>query len=153
MAFEVLREGEPISFREIKIVSLMWVSVIQHRRFRETYVAIQRGKKHCLQTQLSVKLDEYDILRCHGHYIYVHADFSQEVKCPKLLPRGEHFTQFLILDVHQRLIQVGVAHTLSQIRQEYWILQGRAELRKVISKCVVCKRHGGSSFKLPNMPA
>ena len=115
----------------------MWVSVIQHRRFRETHVAIQRGKKHCLQTQLGVKLYEYDILRCHGRY--AHADFSQEVKCSKLLPRGEHFTQLLILEVHQRLIHVGVAHTLSQIRQEYWIPQGQAEVRKVISKCVVCK--------------
>ena len=95
---EVLSEGEPISFREIKIVSLLWVSVIQRRRFRETYLAIQRGKRHCLQTQLGVKLDKYDILRCHGRYD--NADFSQEVKCPKLLPRGEHYTQLLILEVH-----------------------------------------------------
>ena len=46
---------------------------------------------------------------------------------------------------------MGVVHTLSQISQEYWIPQSRAEVRKVISKGVICKRHGGSLFQLPNM--
>jgi len=101
--------------------------------------------------QLGIKMDEFDILRCHGHYC--RTDLPQEAKCPKLLPRGEYYTYLLIQEVHQQLVHVGVSHTLSQIRQEFWIPQGRAEVRKVISKCVVCKRHGGSSFWLPNMPA
>ena len=71
---------------------------------------------------------------------------------PKLLPRKNFFTQHIILEVHTRLIHAGVAHTLSQLRQEFWIPQGRAEVRQVIYQCVVCKRHDGKAFCLPNMP-
>ena len=149
--FDTLKETKPISSQEVRVVSLLWISAIQHKHFREVYVAIQKRKRHCLQMQLGIKIDEFDILRCHGRYS--HTDLPQDVKCPKLLPRGEYYTYLLIQEVHQRLVHVGVSHTLSQIRQEFWIPQGRAEVRKVISKCVVCKRHSGPSFRLPNMPA
>ena len=54
--------------------------------------------------------------------------------------------------MHQRLVHAGVSHTLSQVRQEFWVPQERAEVRRVLSRCVICKRHGGSSFCLPRMP-
>jgi len=66
-----------------------------------------------------------------------------------LLPRHEWFTVLLVREVHQRLVHVGVAHTL---REEYWILQGRAQIRSIISKCVICQKYEGSLFQLPNMP-
>ena len=92
----------------------------------------------------------YTVLRCYGRY--ANAAIAEETKYPKLLPRRVHFTSLIIIEVHQHLIHAGISHTLGQIRQEYWIPQGRAEVRRVLSRCVVCKRHGGPSFGLPNMP-
>jgi len=43
-------------------------------------------------------------------------------ECPKLLPRHEVFTCLLIKEVHEHLIHEGVAHTLSQIHEECWII-------------------------------
>ena len=80
------------------------------------------------------------------------ADLNEDTKNPKLLPRYERFTALLISEVHQRLIRAGVSHTLSQIREEFWIPQGRTQVRHVISKCLICHRHEGPSFQLPNMP-
>ena len=77
---------------------------------------------------------------------------SESAKYPKLLPRHEHFTHMLISEVHVCLIHAGVAHTLAQIREEYWIPQGRTEVRKVLSQCLICRRYEGSSFQLPRMP-
>ena len=94
--------------------------------------------------QLGLKVDQFDILRCHGRYS--HAELSEEVKYPKLLPRHEYFTHLVIQEIHRRLIHVGVSHTLSQVRQEYWIPQGRAEVRHVLSQCVICKRYNGLLF-------
>ena len=51
---------------------------------------------------------------------------SQAVKYPKLLPKDTHFTQLIIEDAHCRIIHSGVSQTLTTIRQQYWILQGRA---------------------------
>ena len=57
----------------------------------------------------------------------LHADMTEEAKYPKLLPRREHFTHLVIQEVHNRLVHSGASHTLSQIRQEFWIPQGRLE--------------------------
>ena len=58
----------------------------------------------------------------------------------------------MITEVHCRLIHAGVAHTLAQIREEYWIPQGRAEVKKVLFQCLLCQRLEGPSFRLPSMP-
>ena len=51
-----------------------------------------------------------------------------------------------------RLIHAGLTHTLAQIREEYWIPQGRTEVRKVLSQCSICRRYKGPSFQLSRMP-
>ena len=60
----------------------------------------------------------------------LNAMMSKSAKYLKLLPKHEHFTQMLI---YECLIYAGVAHALAQIREEYWIPQGRAEVRKALS--------------------
>ena len=65
------------------------------------------------------------ILRCYGQFANAMIMISEDIKYPKLLPRYEHFTNLLINNVHQRLIYAGVAHTLSEVREEYWIPQIR----------------------------
>ena len=82
----------------------------------------------------------------------LNADLSEDAKYPKLLPRQEYFTKLLIQEVHESLVHVGVSHTLSCLRQEYWIPHGRVAVRSVISRCLICRRHEGPSFSLPQMP-
>ena len=89
-------------------------------------------------------------MRCYRKYL--NAEIDESSKFPKLLPRHEHFTQLLIKEVHERLIHAGVAHTLVQIREEYWIPKGRVEVRSVVSRCLICRKHEIASFQLPGMP-
>jgi len=126
------------------MASLLWIFFIQHRSYSDVSTAIKNKKKHCLQMQLGIKMDEFDVLICQGRFS--NADIDEETKCPKFLPCHKTFTHLLIQEIHQRLIHAGVAHTLSQIRQEFWIPQGRVEVRYLISKCIMCKRHNGPSF-------
>ena len=95
-------------------------------------------------------LNNYDILTCHGRFL--NAEMSEEAKYPKLLPRHEYYTRLIIQEVHERLIHAGISHTLSSLRQEYWIPQGRAEVRACLYRCLICRRHEGPSFSLPRMP-
>ena len=90
------------------------------------------------------------ISRCSGRL--QNANLSEPAKYPKLLPRCEHFTHLLIQYVHERLIHCGVSHTLASLRQEYWILKGRMEVKTVISRCLVCRRQERPSFSLLRMP-
>ncbi|MCP9260846.1 Integrase core domain containing protein [Dirofilaria immitis] len=45
-----------------------------------------------------------------------------------------------------------IAHTLSELRIEYWIPKGRTEVKRVLNKCRSCKRWKAKPFKLPIMP-
>lgn len=87
MVFDSLKETKSISSQEIKLLSLLWVSCIQHRRYNDVYIAIKNKRKHCLQRQLGLNIDEFDILRCYGRYL--HAELTKETKYPKLLARHE----------------------------------------------------------------
>ena len=103
-----------------------------------------------MQRQLGLKISQFEILRCHGRY--VHAELTEEMKYPILLLCHEHFTYLVIQEIHRRLVYAGVSHILSQVRQKYWIPQGRASVKHVIANCIICKCHNGPSFCLPNMP-
>ena len=50
------------------------------------------------------------------------------------------------------MVHAGILHTLSSLRQEYWIFQGRAEVRACLSRCLICCHHEGPSFSLSRMP-
>ena len=110
---------------EIKLLAVLWVYNIQHHYYKDRFLALKKNKRHCLQKQLGL-----GILRCHG--CYANAYISEDMKCPKLLPRKDFFTELVILETHGHLIHAGISHTLSQLRQEYWIPQGRAEVRRII---------------------
>ena len=81
----------------------------------------------------------------------IHAELPLEAIYPILLPKRSHFTSLLIKEYHQKLFHSGVSHTLAQLRNQYWIPQGRAEVKKAIHGCGVCKRFQGGPFKLPSM--
>ena len=148
--FQCLSDAEPVSTKEIQLLGLLWIRFIQQHCYEEVFTALKENKKHSLIHQLGLKKDEYGILRCYGRY--TNADTSIEAKNPKLLPRKNCFTDLVIMEVHGRLIHAGVSHTLSYLRQEFWLPKGRAEVRRVLLQCVICKRYNGPSFRLPSMP-
>ena len=82
----------------------------------------------------------------------MNVEVNENTKYPKLLPRHMRFTYLLIMEVHVRLIHAGIARTLAQIREEYWIPQGRVEVRSVLLCFLICRRHEGPPFQLPYMP-
>ena len=148
--FNLLLTDSFVHAEDIRLAANLWIYCIQQCKFKDIFFAVQMNRKHCLKKQLGLQIDDVGILRCHGRYL--NAIMSESAKYPKLLPRHEHFAHMLINEVHVCLIHSGMAHTLAQIREEYWIPQGRTEVRKVLSKCLICRRYEGSSFQLPRMP-
>jgi hypothetical protein len=82
-----------------------------------------------------------------------YADVPFATKHPILLPKNEHFTRLIIESFHLKLFHSGVPHTLSQIRQEFWIPAGRAKVYHVIHKCKKCKKFDSGPYELPPMPS
>ena len=55
---------------------------------------------------------------------------------PKLIPKRSHFTDLVIKREHRRMLHAGVAQTLSRVRDEHWIIQGRSAVQRVIRQCL-----------------
>ena len=58
--------------------------------------------------------------------------------------------------MHKLVMHGGVGQTLTQLRQTYWLPKGRQITKKIIAKCVVCKKVQGkpfSSVTSPPLPA
>ena len=55
-----------------------------------------------------------------------------------LLPHKHHVTKLLIMDVHESVGHLGQEYVLTSLRQRFWIVKGRAAVRKVLSGCLTC---------------
>lgn len=69
------------------------------------------------------------------------APLSSMSKHPLILPRKSILTSLIISDAHSKTFHGGTQLTLSLIRNEYWIVGGRAPVRSFILKCMKCARY------------
>ncbi|XP_074624430.1 uncharacterized protein LOC141882385 [Acropora palmata] len=135
---------------EIKRAKILWIKFIQKANFPGAFNTTSGNvNKKDHKNQLGVQLHDDGLLRCHGRM--VHAEIPDDAIYPILPPKKSYFTSLLVKEYHQKLFHSGVSHTLAQLRNEYWIPQGRAEVKKAIHGCGICKRFQGGPFKLQSM--
>ena len=95
--------------------------------------------------QLNLFLDEQDILRCKGRI--ENALLSNDVKFSVLLPRVHWFTRLVVLKAHDDILYGGVRETLAEVRQKFWIPQGRRIVKSKIRSCVTCRKVHGKAYQ------
>lgn len=132
------------SFR--KIAEERWVRAVQADHFakevnfcRNHPKVIPSGMKVASSKvqQLGLFLDGHGVLRVNT--LLHHASIAEDAKEPMLLPKHSHFTSTIVWRAHIRLKHAGVAQTLAEIRQAYWIPQGRQMIRNILRQCVKCR--------------
>ena len=64
----------------------------------------------------------------------------EATKHPKILPKRGHITDMVIRDMHERTGHQGREHVLAALRCEYWIVDGNSAIRRVLSRCVSCRK-------------
>lgn len=63
------------------------------------------------------------------------------------------FTKKLVLKRHYDLGHAGVPDTLSNIRSEFWLLQGRSFVQRILRHCVMCKKVSGPTYSAAPSPS
>ena len=53
---------------------------------------------------------------------------------------------------HERVFHNGVKDTLTEVRSRFWILKGRALVKKVVHQCVICRKFEGRPYLGPPPP-
>ena len=108
-------------------------------------------KKPAIVRQLNLYLVDEDLLRCRGRLQYT--DLPYDAKFPILMPKDNYLTTLIVQSMHKTVMHGGVCETLTHIRQTYWIPQGRQLVKKIISKCVTCRKIQGPPFRsVPTPP-
>ena len=52
---------------------------------------------------------------------------------------------------HKRVHHCGLRATLAELRHRFWVPRGRQVVKKIIGRCVVCKRHLGKAYDKPKV--
>ena len=57
-----------------------------------------------------------------------------------------------MLKAHERVLHNGVKETLTEVQTRYWIIKGRSLVKRILYKCLVCRRFEGRPYSVPVPP-
>ena len=129
-------------FEEIKKSKLIWVKYEQY--FTKNYTK--------LKNSLNLFIDSEDVIRCRSRIAEANQLTFNE-KCPILLRSDSKFTSLVVLKCHHDIYHCGVQATLCNLRNNYWIVRGRQQIKSILKNCVVCKIIQGKPLAPPETPA
>ena len=122
-----------LSSEEIQKAEIKWIEEMQ--------------KKHeptkDQTRQLGLQLNEHGILICKGRF-----DIPVEEQ-PIYIPKHCILVPLIIMDAHRRVLHMGVASTLAEVRSRYWVPNGRQMVKKTLKHCWHCKRYKAKAFNAP----
>ena len=58
----------------------------------------------------------------------------------------------IIHSVHAQLFHAGTNATLTAIRQGFWIPTARQRIKSQLRRCVICRKHSGKPYQIPDPP-
>ena len=135
-------EKGPLSALELQQSSEAIVSYVQRMAFREEFTSLERGNRSLRLRSLNPVLI-HGSLRVGGRLSNAPIEF--EAKHQLILPYDHKLTDLIINHYHTKeLAHMGANIVLSAVRKHYWILKGRAAVRRVLSKCFQCRRYRAS---------
>ena len=133
-----------ITVRELRLGLKSLVRQCQRESFLEEILSLEKSKSVGKSSKLlsfTPYLDEDKIIRVGGRLD--RAKLPYEVKHPIILPQKHRLTELIIEYYHRLEIHGGVDHVLASIRQKFWIIRGRQEVKRMKGKCLQCKRERG----------
>ena len=100
-------------------------------------------------SNLNLFVDEHGLLKCRSRLLKC-SFFDDDILEPIVLPQLSYLTGLVIRCFHEKCKHMGTGTTLTCVRKEgFWIPHGRTVIRKLLSKCIVCKKINSNHFKYP----
>lgn len=131
----------PIDAVEMDCAEKSWLTKIQLEHFGHEIACIKKNRhlpNNSKLLKLTPFIDNVGMLRMNGRVI--NGDFnSQQKSC--ILPSDSYFVSLLIKHTHQnQVLHGGVQLTLRALRERFWILNARTQVKHTIGHCMVCYR-------------
>ncbi|XP_060588234.1 uncharacterized protein LOC132743696 [Ruditapes philippinarum] len=141
----------PLSTEELRLAEGKLIETCQQQYFPDVIQDLKSQKKRSpIIRQLRLYLDKDGCIRCGGR---IHnAQLPETTRFPFLMSPKSHVTRLIIEDAHYNQLHAGVAHTVTHLRQKYWIPSIRQHVKSVLRRCVICRKVTGRPYTAPDPP-
>lgn len=130
-----------LSGDEIKAGVEAVIRIVQRQVFLTEIKALEdsnRIPKNSKLYNLSPFLDDTGVIRVGGRIAKSQLEFN--FKHPMIIPSKHHVTSLIIRQEHARNLHAGCQTVLAGIRSQFWPLNGKQAVKRVLRQCVVCFR-------------
>ena len=138
-----------LEVEEIERAEEFWVRKAQRNAFSREFneMSIQnnsddqrrRSVSDSSIRRLCPQLDSRGLIRVGGRL--QRSELPYEARHPLLLPKNGPVTKLIIRHYHEDGDhQLGLEHTLAELRQRYWVVSGREAVKKHNAGCLECIR-------------
>ena len=138
-----------LSANELREAENLWILCIHSSCFQEEIRCIHNGCRNAKVNQLGMFINDDHIILCESGINK--ASVPEHAKQPILLPPRHPLTE-LILECHKMVHHNGIRDTLNCVRERFWILRGREAVKRIVRKCVTCRRFEGKPIPTPRDP-
>lgn len=151
---EPLHEGR-LRTTEINKTEKRLIKSIQNTHFHEELRHISRNVSSDKGrfSHLSLFVDRDGLLRVGGRLKRANIDYDQ--RHPILLPGRNMITDKIIRQIHENNYHTGIQTTLNLFRQNFWVTDGRNQVRKIVRDCIKCFRFNAKTidYLIGDLPA
>ena len=130
---------------EISTAERVIYEIAQMESFPQDYVKMSQGEKPSNKSPL-LPLKPFfkdNLIRVGGRI--GRAYLPMESKHQVILCKNHPLSKIIVLHFHIRNMHSGRNLTIASTREKYWIITGKALVRKVIYECSFCKQHRSST--------
>ena len=134
ISYLTVEELKAAEIRLLKLVQSQAFTGLNDKNIRHLDPIVDDSGLIRLKSRITLRDDEYDFI------------------FPIILPRNNHLVRLIIIRLHEDFNHAGVEISLTHVRQKFWVLGGRKEIRSVIGKCVICRRYDAKPLSVTSAP-
>lgn len=145
----------PLTAEELQSAQSRIMRLVQSQEFPHEIKDLKKGRPlHCKSKLLALTpfIDDDQIIRVGGRLQHINRPYRE--KHPILLPKSHYVTRLLINHHHLLTKHGGIQTTLHSLRQEFWIIDGKNQIRYTIRSCMRCSRFNSKvpDYVMGNLP-
>lgn len=130
-----------LSVSDLKLAELYAIKTVQQDVFHNEYIALCKGTAIVQSSQIVClsPIMQDGLLRVGGRL--QRAQIPHDSKHQLLLPNKHLITDAIISHAHRNNGHIGINATLAYTREHYWIINAKSAIKRVLSRCITCKRY------------
>ncbi|KAK7922690.1 hypothetical protein WMY93_009592 [Mugilogobius chulae] len=144
-----------LTVEDVQKAELAIVKYCQLKNYAEELDSLEKGqpvKRTSHLRKLNPQLQN-GVIRVGGRLSNL--SMPVETKHSVILPKDLHVSELLLRHIHQEVGHGGRNHMLSKLRERYWITGASTAIRKVLSRCIICRRMNAlpAQQKMADLPS